>query len=44
MEEGVHLISNQVRCEPEEIELRMAVEVVFETVNYQITLPKFKRV
>lgn len=29
---------------PEEIEIGMAVEVVFEEVNAEITLPKFKRV
>ena len=44
LEEGVHLISNLVGCDPEEIEIGMAVEVVFEEVNDEITLPKFKRV
>jgi|TARA_B100000745_G_scaffold201327_1_gene132912 hypothetical protein len=44
LEEGVHLISNLVDCDPEEIEIGMAVEVVFEEVNAEITLPKFKRV
>jgi len=41
--EGVHLISNLVDCEPEEIEIGMIVTVVFEEVNAEITLPKFKR-
>ncbi len=44
LEEGVHLISNLVGSDPEEIEIGMAVEVVFEEVNDEITLPKFKRV
>ena len=44
LEEGVHLVSNLVECDPEEIEIGMAVEVVFEEVNEEITLPKFKRV
>ena len=44
LEEGVHLISNLVDCGPEEIEIGMAVEVVFEQVNAEITLPKFKKV
>ena len=42
LEEGVHLISNLMDCDPEEIEIGMAV--VFEEVNDEITLPKFKRV
>ena len=44
LEEGVHLISNLVDCDPDEIEIGMAVEVVFEEVNAEITLPKFKKV
>lgn len=44
LEEGVYLISNIVDCDPEEIEIGMDVEVVFEEVNDEITLPKFKRV
>ncbi len=43
MEEGVRLISNLVNCDPEEIEIGLAVEVVFEEVNDEITLPKFKK-
>jgi len=43
LEEGVHLISNLVDCDPEEIEIGMMVTVVFEEVNAEITLPKFKR-
>jgi len=44
LEEGVHLISNLVDFDPEKIEIGMAVEVVFEEVNDEITLPKFKAV
>ena len=43
LEEGVHLISNMVDCDPDDIEIGMPVEVVFETVNDEITLPKFKK-
>ena len=44
LEEGVHLISNLVDCDPEDIEIGMPVEVVFEAVNNEITLPKFKAI
>ena len=43
LEEGVHLISNLVDCDPEEIEIGMMVTVVFEEVNAESTLPKIKR-
>ena len=36
------MISNLVDFDPEAIEIGMAVEVVFEEVNDEITLPKFK--
>ena len=42
LEEGVRLISNLVDFDPEAIEIGMAVEVVFEEVDDEITLPKFK--
>lgn len=41
LEEGVHMISNLIDCDPEEIEIGMDVTVVFEEVNDEITLPKF---
>jgi len=44
LKEGVHLISNLSDCDPEEIQIGMDVQVVFEKVNDEITLPKFKRV
>ena len=42
LEEGVHMISNLVDFDPEAIEIGIAVEVVFEEVDDEITLPKFK--
>ncbi|MEE8338290.1 MAG: Zn-ribbon domain-containing OB-fold protein [Dehalococcoidia bacterium] len=44
LDEGVRLTSNVVDCAPDEIEIGMAVEVVFEQINQEITLPKFRRV
>ena len=44
LDEGVHLISNLVGCDLEEIEIGMQVDVVFEEVNSEITLPKFRKV
>ena len=44
LEERVHLISNLVDCDADDIEIGMEVEVVFEAVNDEITLPKFRRV
>ncbi|MCZ6645230.1 MAG: Zn-ribbon domain-containing OB-fold protein [SAR324 cluster bacterium] len=44
LEEGPRLMSNIVDCEqtPEALQLDMALEVTFEQVNEEITLPKFK--
>jgi len=44
LDEGVHFISNLVGCDLEEIEIGMQVDVVFDEVNSEITLPKFKKV
>ena len=44
LDEGVHFISNLVGCDLEEIVIGMQVDVVFEEVNSEITLPKFKKV
>jgi len=41
-EEGVQMLSNIVDCDPHEVECDMPVEVVFEKLNDEITLPKFK--
>lgn len=44
LEEGPRLMSNIVDCDqtPEALQLDMALEVTFEKVNEDITLPKFK--
>ena len=44
LEEGPRLMSNIVQCDqtPEALQLDMALEVTFEKVNEEITLPKFK--
>ena len=43
LEEGVRLISRMVDTKPEELAIDMPVEVVFEDVNEEVTLPVFKR-
>ncbi|MBM2824967.1 MAG: hypothetical protein HW402_631 [Dehalococcoidales bacterium] len=42
LQEGVFMISNIVNSDPYEIRIDMPVEVVFEDVTEEITLPKFK--
>jgi uncharacterized OB-fold protein len=42
LEEGVRLMSNIVGCSPEAVKCDMPVEVVFDDVTEEITLPKFK--
>ena len=44
MEEGVRLLSEIVDCPPDQLEIGMPVEVTFEAVTDEVTLPKFKRV
>ena len=44
MEEGVRLVSNMVDIEPEEISIGMPVELVFDKIDDDITLPKFRKV
>ena len=44
LDEGVRLVSGLVDIGPDEIEWQMPVEVVFEEVSEDITLPKFKRI
>jgi uncharacterized OB-fold protein len=43
LEEGVRMLSLVVDCPPEELEFEMPVEVVFEDVTAEVTLPKFRR-
>ncbi|GAH68820.1 unnamed protein product, partial [marine sediment metagenome] len=42
LEEGPHLLSNIVGCNPEEIECDMPVEVIWEDISEEFTIPKFK--
>ncbi len=44
LEEGVQMLSNIVGCQSEQVKCDMEVEVVFEDVTDEITLPKFKPV
>ncbi len=39
---GAHLVSNIVECAPSDIRVGMEVEVVFEEVTEEITLPRFR--
>ena len=43
MDEGVRLLSQVVDCPPAALEIGMPVEVVFDDVTDEITLPKFRR-
>ena len=40
--EGVRLLTNIVGCAPDAVRIGMPVEVVFEDVTPEITLPKFR--
>ena len=42
LDEGPRLMSTIVDCSPEEIACEMAVEVVFDDVTDEVTLPKFR--
>jgi hypothetical protein len=44
LEEGVRIISNMVDVAPEEISIGMPVEVVFDDITEELTLPKFRKV
>jgi uncharacterized OB-fold protein len=43
MEEGVRLLSVIVDCPPDELDIGMPVEVAFDEVTPEVTLPKFRR-
>ena len=43
LEEGVRVVSNTVDIPPDEIEIGMSVEVVFEEIDEKLTLFKFKK-
>ncbi len=42
LEEGVRLMSNIVECNNEDLKIDMPVEVVFDDVTPEVTIPKFK--
>lgn len=42
LEEGPHLMSNIIDCDPHTVCCEMPVEVVFEDVSETVTLPKFR--
>jgi len=44
LEEGVRLVSNLQGVKPEEIRIGMPVEAVFERINEEVVLPKFRKV
>ena len=44
LDEGVRLMSNIVDCKPEDLYIGMPVEVVFDDVTEEVTLPKFRPV
>ena len=44
LDEGPQLVSNVVGCRNEDIKLDMPVEVVFDDVTDEVTLPKFRPV
>ena len=44
LEEGYRMMSNMVECDYEELECDMPVEVVFDPVTEEVTLPKFRPV
>ena len=41
LEEGVRLLTNIVGCAPDAVRIGMAVDVVFEDVTPNVTLPRF---
>jgi hypothetical protein len=43
MEEGVRLVSWLTDVSPDELRLDLPVEVVFDDVTPEVTLPKFKK-
>jgi uncharacterized OB-fold protein len=43
MEEGVRLLSTVVDCTSDELEIGMPLELTYDAVTEDITLPRFKR-
>jgi uncharacterized OB-fold protein len=42
LEEGVAMFSNIVECPPEQLRIDMPLQVVFEAITAEFTLPKFR--
>ena len=42
LDEGFHMLTNLVDCEPDAIEIGMPVEVSFRPMSEEITLPMFR--
>jgi len=42
LDEGIQLLSNIVGCDPHHVACEMRVEVVFERINDEFVLPKFR--
>ena len=42
LEEAPHVLTNIIGCSPEQVKCEMPVEVVWEEVTDEITLPKFR--
>ncbi|MAJ58852.1 MAG: hypothetical protein CBC48_02130 [bacterium TMED88] len=43
MDEGVRLLSQVLGVEPSQLEIDLEVEVVFDSVTDEVTLPRFRR-
>jgi len=44
LQEGVQMLTNIVGCDPKQVQCDMPVEVTFERLDDEFTLPKFKPV
>ena len=42
LEEGLHILTNLVGCSPDEVKCDMPVEVTWEDITEEFSLPKFK--
>jgi uncharacterized OB-fold protein len=42
LDEGVQVLTNLVGCDPSKLSIGMPVEVTFEDVNDEISIPRFK--
>lgn len=44
LDEGVHIMSNLINCEPDKVSIGMPVEAIFEDLTGDLTLPKFRSI